>query len=764
MKRILFLLALLQMNIALAQHEASIWYFGYESGLDFTGGDPVVLTDGALVTQEGCSAIADAEGNLLFYTNGVQVFNKNHVFMDNGTGLMGHTSTTQSAIIVPKPGSTTLYYIFTADAQGGTNGLRYSAVDMALDGGFGSVTEKNVLLHTPTCEKLAAAWHSNGEDIWVVSHNFDSDVFSAYLVTENGVGATPVTSATGTFITSPFGGEGAMKISRNNTKLAVANSWAGAELFDFDNTTGAVSNPVTLLPPATIMVERAYGVEFSASGDILYVGNFYQIYQFDLLASDIAASAIEVLSVPADERIGTLQRGPDDKIYIALYQEHSLSVINNPDILGAGCNPVSNAIILGQGFTGFCYFGLPNNLAPPFRIGFTAIAGCAGTETSFSANIISGIPESVFWDFGDGSTSSDMNPSHTYMAPGIYTVKLTAQRLGVTIMVEQIVELTTLQITQPPDMEQCEEGEGTASFDLTSQDVLITGIPDSEDYTVTYHLTADEAAAGSNALPVNFTSTSSPQVIYARAEHSNGCHAVTSFMLVARPLPVIAMQDSSGFCIGGSVQLVAPEGFDGYSWSTGEATRSIEVSAAGTYILTVMELHGQQLCESNKTITVYESAAPVITEIKTTEWTDNSNTISVKVSGSGDYEYSLDGITFQDSPEFTGLEDGLYTVYVRDRNGCGEAVQEVLLLMYPKFFTPNGDGFYDTWRIRYSQLAPKMVISIFDRYGKMLTSFEGDQAGWDGKHNNTDLPATDYWFVISLQDGQERRGHFSLVR
>jgi hypothetical protein len=159
-----------------AQNETKKWCFGVKAGLDFTTNAALTFTT-AMTTSEGSSSIADSFGNLLFYTNGVSVWNKNHVLMANGNSLMGDISTTQSALIVKQPGSQTLYYIFTADNDGEVNGLRYSIVDMTLAAGLGSVTAKNIPLYTPTTEKLCGVRHCNGTDVWILSHKWNSDSF-----------------------------------------------------------------------------------------------------------------------------------------------------------------------------------------------------------------------------------------------------------------------------------------------------------------------------------------------------------------------------------------------------------------------------------------------------------------------------------------------------------------------------------------------------------------------------------------------------------
>ena len=166
------------------------WYFGTNAGLTFNSGSPVALTNGSLTTTEGVATISDNSGNLLFYTNGVSVWNRNHLVMTNGTGLFGDVSSTQSAIIVQKPNQSNIYYVFTSDNDAGPDGVRYSIVDMTLSAGLGEVTSKNILLKTPSCEKLCAVRHCNNQDVWVLSHDWNTNVFTSWLV--DNIGRTQV--------------------------------------------------------------------------------------------------------------------------------------------------------------------------------------------------------------------------------------------------------------------------------------------------------------------------------------------------------------------------------------------------------------------------------------------------------------------------------------------------------------------------------------------------------------------------------------------
>jgi hypothetical protein len=268
--------------VSTAQNEALNWYFGTNAGLSFATSPPTVLTNGALVTSEGCATISDPLGNLLFYTDGSTVWNASHVSMANGTGLNGNSSTTQSALIVRQPGSSIIYHIFTL-GSGGSGNLNYSTVDMSLASGSGSVITKNILLSNSMTEKLTGARHCNGIDYWAITHEGNTNNFKAYLVTSAGVSVTPVISATGP---ANVGGLGTMKSSPNGKMLASSrntpNGPVSSDVFDFDQTTGQVTFQYSLYTGLA-----SYGCEFSPDGSKLYIagyGSFFHLAQFDICA------------------------------------------------------------------------------------------------------------------------------------------------------------------------------------------------------------------------------------------------------------------------------------------------------------------------------------------------------------------------------------------------------------------------------------------------------------------------------------------------
>ncbi len=338
-----------------AQGEANIWYFGANAGIDFNGTQPVVLTDGKLNTVEGCATMSDENGKLLFYTNGVTVWNREHTIMPNGNDLLGNLSSTQSAIIVQKPKNKNLYYIFTVDVADGNKGLNYCVVDMNLDNKKGDITEKNVPLITPTAEKVTAIRHKENNKVWIITHKWGSNQFFAYVLTEKGVEDKPIISAVGEeHSTDNDNSIGYMKTSSDGKKLALAIKGKGLiELFDFDNNTGKITNPVLINVNENSLT---YGVEFSSDGSKLYctTGSDHFIYQFDLTAQNILQS--KYIVGKTKEWTGALQMAPNGKIYVSEYSSGYLSCINHPNRAKENCEYVKNAVSLGGKK---CQLGLP---------------------------------------------------------------------------------------------------------------------------------------------------------------------------------------------------------------------------------------------------------------------------------------------------------------------------------------------------------------------------------------------------------------------
>lgn len=319
---------------------------------------------------------------------------------------------------------------------------------------------------------------------------------------------------------------------------------------------------------------------------------------------------------------------------------------------------------------------------------------------------------------------------------------------------------------------------GNETFDLSAQSVLILGGQSTTDYTLSYH--TSQADADSNSNPITnitaFNPTSNPETIYIRLIFNQlpNCYQTGAFDLITGQNPRINLLTDYVVCDGLPITLDASVGnlpTTLYSWSNGLSTPAVTISDIGTTTVSLTATNTYATCNAtsfsctaSRDITVTIADIPEIDHIDSTDWTDNENSITIVTTHQGDFEYSLDGITFQNSPAFLHLRPGLYTIYVRDSGGCRTITAEIWLLNYPKFFTPNGDGYNETWYVKNSENEPDFKVYIFDRYSKLITAIVSNGPGWDGKLNGKLLFADDYWFTAYRQDGRILRGHFTLKR
>ncbi|PLX08394.1 MAG: hypothetical protein C0594_06045, partial [Marinilabiliales bacterium] len=441
MKLGLSLLVLLLSCSLFGQNQSRNWYFGNQAGFSFSSEDPVVLADGSMNAEEGCTAISDESGMLLFYTNGVSVWNRNHDLMVNGYGLMGDPLSSQSVLVVEKPLENDIYFVFTMDQSGGQDGLRYSIIDMNEGGGLGAVITKNALVESPVTSKIAAVKHANGTDVWIVVHGWNNNSLYAYLLTPNTFDL-PVVSSLGNLYGSAgsVGTNGYMKFSPDKNFMAMADSYSGIiELFRFDNQTGAFSDPIALTG-----YEGVYGLEFSNKSNMLYVSNMdtYEILQFDI--SDYNSYKIknsEQLVGVSQMQPGALQLAPDGRIYLARNNSETIGVICNPEAQGTFCAFLQAAVNLNSGMS---KLGLPS-YEQIFDQSFSFYHTCFGDTTWFVVDN-SEFVDSVYWHFndhetGEENTAEGLSSYHVFSAPGKYTVELIVYSAGTYSVENRLVEI-----------------------------------------------------------------------------------------------------------------------------------------------------------------------------------------------------------------------------------------------------------------------------------------------------------------------------------
>ena len=645
MKRIyyslLILLVGLTSQLSYSQLQTAKWYFGGQAGLDFMTG-PGILTNGMMSPWEGCASISDAAGSLLFYTDGLSVWNKTHAIMANGTGLFGNSSSTQSGVIVQRPGSATIYYIFTVDAQAAANGLRYSTVDMSLAAGNGSVTVKNTPLYTPSDEKITAVRHCNGVDVWVVTHDWNTNNFRAYLVTAAGVGAA-VNSAVGTVHNGSNANTiGQMKASPNGRKLGLAihdTPFNAFELYDFDNSTGLVSNMLSL----GTNFPWAYGCEFSPDGTKFYGGHYggggYELFQWNVCAGTsaaIIASKYLVFTLPAMPM--SIQAALNGKLYVCRFSQQVDGVINSPNTLGAGCGYVD----LGQSTAPRTNnLGLPNFVTsylktppPPFTYTVNSAVSCL--TASFSPPPITTVAATcssagfsvtgMTWTFGDpGSgplnTSTLTNPGHLYPGPGTYTAQLiinyacNADTIKVPVtLVSPTIAITTTSAT-------CSSlGSATVVAGAGMGPYSYTWTPSAQTTSVATNLTA-----GIYTVTVK--------------DNGGGCVVTGTANLGASNLMTGTVTSKSVSCNGAStgsatLSITGGSGNYSYSWTPSAQTTSVASNlAAGVYTVIANDLSSS--CSVTQTVTISQPPALTLSIAANTPSACVGTSITITASASG---------------------------------------------------------------------------------------------------------------------------------
>lgn len=436
--RLVFILLFFTIT-ASAQQQAKYWTFGYNCGLNFNQ-QPPAFFQSAINTDEGCATACDLQGNLLFYTDGIIVYNRLHQPMKNGTGLLGDPSSSQCGTIIPYPDSTNKYIIFSVDAEAGSDGLNYHIVDMNAEGGLGDVLSKNNQLTTGVTEKITGIPHANGRDYWVIVHDWGNNHFLSYLVTPQGINTTPIVSAIG----SVHGDDGLnaigyMKASPDHKYLAIA-MWGGTgigasnrvELFRFNNLNGTISD-LRLQHRFASRQVSAYGLEFSNNSKLLYIGITHGglILQFNLDYADTANIAKSLTPVgKAPGMLGALQRGPDNKIYISMVNGSRLSAIHEPDQLGNACKFQDSVIVFPN--TVNAKFGLPNFIPPDYRHPQIEVTDtCLYSSTRIGLGNYDDM-DSVIWVI-DGQRYHSTQPKdlpYIFNTPGQKTIQVSYFRAG----------------------------------------------------------------------------------------------------------------------------------------------------------------------------------------------------------------------------------------------------------------------------------------------------------------------------------------------
>lgn len=695
----------------------NIWYFGHKAGLNFNASAnqpvPSPLLNSAMDADEGCASISDEKGQILFYTNGITVYNRQDQVMLNGDSLAGNISAFQSSIVIPVPGNDSIFYIFTTDAveNGFANGYRYSIVNMNRDNGNGEVIVKNVLLWASCTERMCAARHANGIDIWLITNDNNSNIFRAWLITCNGIQTAAVASTTGVIMNQhSLTNTGAMKVSPDGKQLCQTHfpifdeftvTPNFCQLFDFDNSTGILSNARSIgFPDAQIM-----SCEFSPDSKLLYLArpNQQAIDQVENTLGTTAAILASRITIFTGNRFYGMQLGPDKKIYLSSRSSKSLGVINKPNVKGNGCNYHANQVSLANSLA---YYGLPafiNDLsADPYNgIISSIVDSCSGGVQFNGQSPIPG-PLQWDWDFGDSSTSNIQNPMHIFNPPDqVYTVKLKITSPfcgGVVYRSENI---------KPQGIFSNIDFDFNSSCN-TYNVSFINKTPFVEDSAGLYTWEFGDGTISHELNPI----------------HTYSTHDTFNVKLKLK---------TTSLCLDDSITHIV-----------NLATFKVQASPDQTILV------GQSI---NLNVNVTGTGNG-----KTYQWTPSTG---------------LNNPTIKD-PVAQPLEDIQYKITVTDNAGCTSEdsvsvyVMQLTDFYVPTGFTPNNDGTNDRIKPLYGKDLKLEEFSILNRWGQIVYTTHSRGEGWDGKVNNVPQnPGVFVWIIKAIAHTgvpYQKQGTFVLIR
>ncbi len=785
MKYVGVLILLLSLNLSFAQQSKQnfTWLVsGFQPGpfptngvsLSFEDCETSVLPNALGIQFEGQTAISDSiTGGLLFYSNGYQALNALGQVMPNGTQI-GITNSKAQNLIVKKPGGGTLYYLFTPEPQAGLvsnvlipglNGFSYSIIDMSLQGGLGDVVSSaNLLMPSGNCEMVTGVYHQNGEDIWIIGHQYASNTFFAFLLTSDGVETTPVLSDVGptlltfqpgNYANSNYDAIGELKASPDGNKLAFTTFYNGYTcLFDFNKTTGEITNPINL-----DLGSAGYGTSFSQDNSKLYFSRVDEtqggvsflsngsIVQFDISSNDpstIQNSMTEIFSSPTGFR--SLKLGPDGKIYVARTTLANggngasyLGVINNPNESGLACNFLNDGVFIGAGNG---RWGLNNAIEDFFT--------CEVFEFSLGPDLTICQEDSVtisapagqldyLWNTGETTSNITISQSGAYWVTVTSTIGTATDTIFVNNFEEQPIFIGGQNEICIGDSTTLSASGGFTNYEWNNgaqSQVIFVGIGN-------YLITAID---------------------------SNGCASTNSVSIVEAPNPIINFVGDTVVCLGETTTIQVNDGFISYLWSNGATSAQTNVGV-GVYQVIVTNALG---CEASSEISIISSSPIASIAISENPVNGEGTLISLQSTSvpdissiiSWNWNFGDGNVSDLENPTHSFEEIGSYqtTLIITDAQGCVDTtainLEVVGAIVVPNVVTPNGDGVNDVFFIKNLDKNKAYKLAVLNRWGNVVFEVNDYQNDW--VPNNL-IDGVYFYKVLQAETEKQNNGFFTVI-
>ena len=733
---IIFLFFLAQFS-SYGQGENNVWAFGYRLKLDFnTVGGPSFFSSSSN-TSEGCASVSDAGGNLVFYCDGSTVYDRTNIAMPNGSGMMGHSSTTQGVAIAKVRGDDSLYFVFTLMPILSSGILSYSIVNMKLNGGLGDVvsSQKNIPLGTGFSEKMVIAGSCGKQ--WLIVHHRDSANFYAF---ELGIGAGISSPIISTFsIVSSVGGyntSGEMKVSSDFKKIALTN---GASVYDFNSNTGKVTNRVFL----SLDSPYFYGIEFSPDGSKLYCSRTGLI-QYDLSAgtiSDIIASKTLLFSAST---VSGLRLGPDGMLYFKSMSP-ATGIANNfdrirlPNLAGTASDIQPN----------FFSPALGSHL---FSNGFgNQFVSLKEIEDSTFSIISSLFCNGATYEIAGRSTANNYKWSN-----GASTEKISVSRAGkywVSSIIDCKLYIDTFHFIGKVNEETIIKTDTIICFKDSAKLSAIAG------YT---------GYLWGNGSTQKDTIVYNDCNVFMRAIDTINCRILTQsfnaqfvkFKLELKDTFICSLEP-----ITLDATITAPDAR--YLWSTTDTTAQTIVSQSGIYAVLVTGLG----CSQNRYLNV--AVGKLAVSIGNDRYVCEGEE-SVLESDAINAEYLWS--TGETSPFIKVSKTGTYSLVVTKNGWKGTASALISFvtcdncIAFPNIFSPNGDGINDYFS-PILNCPPKLFeLKIFNRWGQEIFMSKSPNDRWDGTFRGRELNTGVYFYMLKITfEGQSDevqmfKGDIAIVR
>ena len=685
------------------QNEANIWHFGFHAGLDFNSGNPVVLGGVGHYSNRSNATISDSLGNFMFSFSGTTVWNRNGDIMQNGDDIVGHNGASQGALIVPMPGSNSLYYVFSVSLKDFPKGFHYSRINMNLDNGLGGVEAsfKNIKINMGdfALEKITAVVHSNNRDIWVITRIFPpgggsvNDAYLSYLLTSGGLNTTPVVNEI-RHIDYVSGIEGSMKISPDKKYLVTAYNnkfqfTLDKQAFDicwFNANTGEIEFLYSIGKWGNgISIQyEPYAVEFSPDSKLMYLTyfnetdnlNHYELFQYDMQYIDdsIQFKQSEIY-IDSGQACG-LQLARDGRIYgigeNGYGYSSNMGVINRPWERGTACDFQNNALSFGNQNISIFF----QNIMLDYLYRFEWEGSCSGTPIKFNPNFIN--PLQITWDFGDGSpTVTATSPEHIFNAGGEYEVHATVKYYDTTAFMDQRTEETSRVVTVLPSPTP-NLGNDTIICEGTQLTLNAGNIPG----IYTWSNDTATIAFGPDKYEITVSDTGNYMV---RISNSSGCSGYDTIHVSWHPGPQIEEQNlqiqptvaggATGSITGLEVTGIPPLSFIWYDDSGNIMGNTLDLTnlEEGNYYLEITDGNGCVSLSQSYTISSGNILIDSV-DVKHSHCRQDIGRIIIYASSQsgGPFEYSIDNaISWQSNNTFTNLSEGSYYIRAKE-TGNGE--------------------------------------------------------------------------------------------